>query len=764
MEAAERAGAMITEQIRGITEAAEHRAGDLRREAEADAESLDKDGRDAARGVLERIDRLETAVQQLIGSLRHEADALSRLVGRGQSARSDRPSRSAPPVEPLALQSGSVSADASPADAVTAPAPGDGDSAISTEPAERTEGAPTLDGGDETGGEVAVDHEGPVAPEPEAEDLEREPELPILADPEPEFVSEPEQSATSSPLDAAEVPPPAEPPEAEVVVGSGDALESPQPEHAPTVDHAPTLEDEQLSDVAEPALEDEQRSDIAEAEPYSEVEPEPPLDGERLETHEPPLEPQEPETLEPLSLDETEIAPPVSEEPEGIDESREDESTGPGHAAEVSPPAEPPEAEVVVGSGDPFEARGPEHAPTVDHPEPALEDEQLSDLEAPEAEPYPEVEEPLADEPYSEAGGAPLETLPPEAPEPRAGAEQPEAPEPLSELSTGVDAYSEEDVELVEAGSPLEEEQFPDSDLEPPPAEDLVEAGPIETIEEPEPGSTEDPYAEPEDDVEVESRHDAAPGGEAGGIDDASERPEKPRRRGLRSLFRRRSAASESPEDEQGPQDFQSPERAFEAVEGSTDSVSGDPVGSGIEGPPPPYDEWFPDSPPIVVQEGWWEQRASEEATPTGDPPADVETDVGDGTDAVREDPTSQPVTPHQDALDAPHRGGEPLEEALEKEALPDPSENERDANVGVSLGDIQPSGAAASAETPRCVVCNRVHEGSFEAAEAEGWHVDVAGAEAICERCQAAGWRLQEASDRPERRGRFFGRAGGSL
>ena len=705
MEAAERAGAMITEQIRGITEAAEHRAGDLRREAEADAESLDKDGRDAARGVLERIDRLETAVQQLIGSLRHEADALSRLVGRGQSARSDRPSRSAPPVEPLALQSGSVSADASPADAVTAPAPGDGDSAISTEPAERTEGAPTLGGRDET--------------------------------------------ASSAPLDAAEVPPPAEPPEAEVVVGSGDPFEARGPEHAPTVDHAePALEDEQLSDLEAP-----------ETEPYSEVELEPPLDGERLETHEPPLEAQEPETLEPLSLDETEIAPPVTEEPERIDD-----STGPGHAAEVSPPAEPPEAEVVVGSGDPFEPRGPEHAPTVDHPEPALEDEPLSDLEAPETEPYSEVEEPLADEPYSEAGGAPLETLPPEAPEPRAGAEQPEAPEPLSELSTGVDAYSEEDVELVEAGSPLEEEQFPDSDLEPPPAEDLVEAGPIETIEEPEPGSTEDPYAEPEDDVEVESRHDAAPGGEAGGIDDASERPEKPRRRGLRSLFRRRSAASESPEDEQGRQDFQSPERASEAVEGSTDSVPGDPVGSGIEGPPPPYDEWFPDSPPIVVQEGWWEQRASEEATPTGDPPADVETDVGDGTDAVREDPTSQPVTPHQDALDAPHRGGEPLEEALEKEALPDPSENERDANVGVSLGDIQPSGAAASAETPRCVVCNRVHEGSFEAAEAEGWHVDVAGAEAICERCQAAGWRLQEASDRPERRGRFFGRAGGSL
>lgn len=634
MEAAERAGAMVTEQIRGITEAAEHRADDLRREAEADAESLDRDGRDAARGILERIDRLETAVQQLIGSLRHEADALSRLVHRGQSARSDRPSRSARAREPLALQSGSASAsaEAPPVDAVPAPAPGDGDSVISTEPSEWTEGAPTLDGRDETGGEVAVDHEGPVVPEPEAGPLERESELPILADPEPEVVSEPEQSATSDPLDA----------------------------------------------------------------------------------------------------------------------------------AEVSPLAEPPEAEVVVASGDAFEGQGPEHAPTIDHPEPALEDEQLSDLE--ETEPYSEVEEPLADEPCSEAGEAPLETLLPEAPEPRAGAE-PEAPEPLSEVSTGVDPYSEEDVELSEAGSPLEEEQFPDSDLEPPPDEELVEAGPIE---EPEPGSTEDPYAESEDDLEVDSRPDAAPGEEAGGIDDTSAPPGTPRRRGLRSLFRRRSASPESPDDEQGSrdlersQDVQRSEGAFEAVEDSAESVSGDPLGSGIEGPPPADDE-FSDSPPIVVQEGWWEQKASEEETPTGDPPADAETDVGNGTDAAREDPTAQPVVgPHEDALDAPHRGGESLEEALEKEALSDPSQNERDANVGISLGDIQPSGPAASAETLQCVVCNRVQEGSFEAAEAEGWY--VAGAEAICERCQATGWRLQEASDQPERRSRFFGRAGGSL
>jgi len=482
MEAAERAGAMVTEQIRAITEAAEQQAGDLRREAEADAESLERDGREAVRGVLERIDQLEAAVRQLIGSLRHEADALSRLVGRGQSPRSDRPSRSAPPAEPLALQPGSAPAEAS------------------------------------------------------------TPEAP---------------------------------------------------------------------------------------------------------------------------LDEVEIAPPAPEEPVRIDESREDELSV---DAEPLDAAMAPEPEVFAGAGEPLEAEAPEHPPTVDPAEPALEEEQLSDLEAPEPEPLLETE---------------------------------------------------------------------------PPPEELVEREPIEGSEL---GSIEDPHAEVEDDVEVVSRDDAAPAEAKGGIDDASARPREHRRRGLRSLFRRRARGSSG--DEQSSEELPSSEEAFGVEEGSAANVSED-LGPAIEEPRPADDEELGVSSPLVVQEGWWEEEGEDE-TPTGEPPPDGGTDAVEETDAPRDDPGSQAVAgPHEDAFDAPHGGGDPLEETVEETPPSETSADERDAKVGVLLGGIRPSRPPA----PRCVACNRVHEESFKGAEAEGWYVD--GPEALCERCQAAGWRVQQEDDQPKRGGR---------
>ena len=610
MEAAERAGAMVTEQIRAITEAAEHQAGDLRREAEADAESLGKESRDAARGILERIDRLEAAVQQLIGSVRHEADALSRLAYRGQSARSNRPGRSAPPVEPLALHPGSA------------------------------------------------DREEPLAP--------------TAPDPAPEGEGILEAEQADEPAGPAS--PIAESPGPEIVASSGGALEPEGLEHPPTVDHAePALEDEQVSDYEAPK-----------AEPYSEVELEPPLDVEPLETSEPLPEAQQPDAPEPPSLDEAEIAPPE-----------------PGEIEEIE------EAEEVHESGEPEESR---------------EDEPLTDVAGAEAEPYSGVEGPLEDQRHPEAGQSPLETQPPEVLEPPLESEpieepepplepepieEPEPPlEPEPEPLTSGDPDSEKEVELVEAESPLEEEQVPDPEFVPPPEQDLVESEPIE---EPELRSTED-HLELEDDVEVDSRDETAPSEQAGAIDDTSARPAERRRRGLRALFGRRFPLQPS-EDEQSPEDVPNSEEALEAEEGSAeDRVPADPIASGIEGPPPADVV----SPSLVVQQGWWEQEASEDETPTGGASADAETDMG--------------------------------------EALSDASQDERDANVGASLGGISPSRPDASVETPQCGACNRVHEGSVEVAEAEGWL--VAGADALCERCRAAGWRLPEVSDQPRRRG----------
>ena len=601
MEAAEPAGAMVTEQIRAITEAAEHQAGDLRREAEADAESLGKESRDAARGILERIDRLEAAVQQLIGSVRHEADALSRLAYRGQSARSNRPGRSAPPVEPLALHPGSA------------------------------------------------DREEPLAP--------------TAPDPAPEGEGILEAEQADEPAGPAS--PIAESPGPEIVASSGGALEPEGLEHPPTVDHAePALEDEQVSDYEAPK-----------AEPYSEVELEPPLDVEPLETSEPLPEAQQPDAPEPPSLDEAEIAPPE-----------------PGEIEEIE------EAEEVDESGEPEESR---------------EDEPLTDVAGAEAEPYSGVEGPLEDERHPEAGQSPLETQPPEVLEPPLESEPIEDPEPPLEpepepLTSG-DPDSEKEVELVEAESPLEEEQVPDSDFVPPPEQDLVEPEPIE---EPEPRWTED-HPELEDDVEVDRRDDAAPGAQASAIDNTGARPAQRRQRGLRALLARLFPL-QPPEDEQSSEDLLTSEEGLGAEEGSAeDRVPGDPLESGIEEPPPADDEHLV-SPPLVVQQGWWEQESSEDETPTGGASADAETDMG--------------------------------------EALSDASQDERDANVGASLGGISPSRPDASVETPQCGACNRVHEGSVEVAEAEGWL--VAGTDALCERCRAAGWRLPEVSDQPTRRG----------
>lgn len=84
MEGAQRAGAMVTEQIRAITHAAEAQASEIRREADEDAERVRQESRRAASGILERLDQLESAVQQVVVGLRREADAVNALLERSQ--------------------------------------------------------------------------------------------------------------------------------------------------------------------------------------------------------------------------------------------------------------------------------------------------------------------------------------------------------------------------------------------------------------------------------------------------------------------------------------------------------------------------------------------------------------------------------------------------------------------------------------------------------------------------------------------------------
>lgn len=84
MEAAERAGSIVTEHVRSIVDAAETRAAEIERAAQRDAAEIRGQAHEAARRVLERIDTLEGHLGTLVAGLRREADNLSGDVdGRG---------------------------------------------------------------------------------------------------------------------------------------------------------------------------------------------------------------------------------------------------------------------------------------------------------------------------------------------------------------------------------------------------------------------------------------------------------------------------------------------------------------------------------------------------------------------------------------------------------------------------------------------------------------------------------------------------------
>jgi cell division septum initiation protein DivIVA len=75
--AADRAGAMVTEQVRSIIEAAEKRAEEIRSSAERDADEMRKEAVAAAHRILDRLDAIEGPLGDLVTSLRREADKLT---------------------------------------------------------------------------------------------------------------------------------------------------------------------------------------------------------------------------------------------------------------------------------------------------------------------------------------------------------------------------------------------------------------------------------------------------------------------------------------------------------------------------------------------------------------------------------------------------------------------------------------------------------------------------------------------------------------
>ncbi len=75
-QAADRAGAIVSEQIRSMMESAETRAREIRVTAEQEAEQMRSDAAASAGRILDRIDALERPLSDLVISLRRESDRL----------------------------------------------------------------------------------------------------------------------------------------------------------------------------------------------------------------------------------------------------------------------------------------------------------------------------------------------------------------------------------------------------------------------------------------------------------------------------------------------------------------------------------------------------------------------------------------------------------------------------------------------------------------------------------------------------------------
>jgi glutamyl-tRNA reductase len=76
-EAADRAGAIVTEHIRSIIEQAQANADEILRNAEQEAETLRRRAADSASRMLERLHALDGPLSELVSELQREADSLT---------------------------------------------------------------------------------------------------------------------------------------------------------------------------------------------------------------------------------------------------------------------------------------------------------------------------------------------------------------------------------------------------------------------------------------------------------------------------------------------------------------------------------------------------------------------------------------------------------------------------------------------------------------------------------------------------------------
>lgn len=84
-EAADRAGAIVTDHIRTLIEQAEASAEEIRSNAEREAAGIQKRAADAASRVLERIDAIDGPLSELVADLQREADSLTSETDRRTS-------------------------------------------------------------------------------------------------------------------------------------------------------------------------------------------------------------------------------------------------------------------------------------------------------------------------------------------------------------------------------------------------------------------------------------------------------------------------------------------------------------------------------------------------------------------------------------------------------------------------------------------------------------------------------------------------------
>jgi F0F1-type ATP synthase membrane subunit b/b' len=83
-EAADRAGAIVTEHIRSIIEQAEARAEEIRRDATREAEGIRQQAVDSASRLLERIRAIEGPLAELVTELEREVGLPAELEQQSQ--------------------------------------------------------------------------------------------------------------------------------------------------------------------------------------------------------------------------------------------------------------------------------------------------------------------------------------------------------------------------------------------------------------------------------------------------------------------------------------------------------------------------------------------------------------------------------------------------------------------------------------------------------------------------------------------------------